>query len=168
MTPLITINSLMSPALEIQHQGLHHMALDGIGVAERRLGLQSKAKATFEALLQSATEDSDLIHRISSQRHLAEIAVDTNEFDEALIHYQQLFEVSERHLLTATDHGNFATLMVKASDEALTNIGILAGERKAYQLKHLENCFELAIQQGHKPKRSRSISVFLRLLRAGR
>jgi signal transduction histidine kinase len=139
-------------AAEIQYSFLCHMALLGVGNAELGKGNVAEARSVFLTVLQKAKETHDRLNQIAAQRHLAEVALGQNEFDEAFAAYHSLFKAADGYGLYPRDYGHYARIIAKASERALASAGMQAGNRRSLQLEHIETHLKLAKEQAQKPE----------------
>jgi len=145
-------------ASEILDGHLHCISLIGIGKTLVKTGKTEEARKTFETVLKDATVKHDRINQAAAQRHLAELALDQGDFDDAFTGYRNLFENAAGNGLDVKDYSGYALAISNATDTALTKAGIQPGERGMLRFYYLEQHLELALKQENKREETNAYS----------
>ena len=145
---LLYIQKSVVATLEIEDEYKYLMSLNIMGEAYLKLGQINKARETFETVQQEAKLHDDRLNLIAAQRHLAELAYEQGQFDEALFDFKILFDnANNSDNWNMQDNGNYAFCIAKASDAAMRKAALKPEDRNILRLYYLERYLQLAQKQ---------------------
>lgn len=145
---LFYIQKSIAATLEIDDEYKYLMSLNIKGEIYLKSGQITKARETFQMVQHEAKIKDDRLNLIAAHRHLAELAYQQGEFDQALFDFKILCDnANNSEHWNMQDNGNYAFSIAKASNAAMQKAGLNPEDRNILRLHYLERYLQLAQMQ---------------------
>ncbi len=142
------IKKSIAATLEIDDEYKYLMSLNIMGEIYLKSGQVTKARETFQIVQQEAKLKDYRLHLMAAHRHLAELAYQRGEYDQALFEFKILCDnANNSGHWNIQDNGNYAFSIAKASNIAMQKVGLNPEDRNILRHHYLERYLQLAQMQ---------------------
>ncbi len=156
---LLYIQKSIVATLEIKDDYKYLMSLNIMGEVYLKLGQIDEARETFQTVQHEAKLNNDRLNRIAAHRHLAELANQQGEFDQALFDFKVLCDdTNNSDYWNMQDNGNYAFSIAKSSDAAMCKAGLKPEDRNTLRHQYLKKHLEFARKQQNEREEARALN----------